>query len=182
MEYKLTPRAERFVKWRRLAALATVVGVPYGIYTLLVGYTGFLFWAAFLVGSFFGCRIVFTILQHLIAMIIYNFDRDLMIQEAQEMGAEVNSSGGSLELEELEELEENAELELTITKVPDTPIGKYLDADIYEWIEFVDEKGITFIAFFEDTVNPKQMGTFAIPDDCILLPPGLLFKFKPASE
>jgi hypothetical protein len=66
-------------------------------------------------------------------------------------------------------------VELTIVNQPEKPIGSFLDVKIYEWLEFaggVPGEKVRF-DFFTTVTN---MDTYTIPEGCILLHPGIVYK------
>lgn len=60
-----------------------------------------------------------------------------------------------------------------------TPIAKFMDGDIFEWIDVVGNDGVTHRMLFEGTMD-MRFGLDSIPDGCVMLPPGILYKLKTA--
>jgi hypothetical protein len=67
-------------------------------------------------------------------------------------------------------------LMMKIINVPDKPIGKFMDADIYEWLDLEDSNGVTRHFEFVGTVNMEN-GEVA-PQGMLTLPPGLIYEPK----
>lgn len=64
-----------------------------------------------------------------------------------------------------------------IVNIPDAPIGRYLDGDIYEWLDISGAGFENKRVYFAGTVDPKNTNANDIPDDCMLFPPGVLYSF-----
>lgn len=69
---------------------------------------------------------------------------------------------------------ENASLHLTILSKPEKPIAKYKDADIYEWMDFADENNNPQRFFYFGTSDLGK--ETVIPDGCILIQPGIIYR------
>lgn len=57
-------------------------------------------------------------------------------------------------------------------------IGRYLDADIFDWLILLGQDGVKYKFTFEGTMNPQIDDTRRIPNDCFMLPPGILYKLQ----
>lgn len=126
-----------------------------------------IWWIPFVIGSYIASRLAVKALMYFAVMIIYNFDVNLMYEESEEM--RISEEAPDVPREELA---------LTVVAKAESPIGRYYDEDIWEWVEFVDQQGRKLIGRFEDTISPKQMDTFVIPDEHALFPPGILYKLE----
>jgi hypothetical protein len=176
MEYELTPRLKKVVALRRLAALLTLFGVPFGVYNWLPHGTAFE-WIILAVVSALGVFFLFKLLEVAIVWVVYGFNPQLMYDDAQNVIAQQQKR--MAKVEEPEPTENPAmQMEFTIEELPPAPIGHYYDAEIYEWIKVRSPQGNLVTAYFEDTINPKQMATYAIPDGHMLIPPGILFRLE----
>lgn len=66
-------------------------------------------------------------------------------------------------------------VELTIVDMPEKPIGSYLDAKIYEWIDVAGGVPGEKVRFeFYRTVD--NINNYEIERDCILIHPGIVYK------
>lgn len=183
MEYELTPRLKRVVAGRRIAALATLIGVPYGLYSSMPHNTA-LEWIILCVVSALGIFFLFKLLEVAIVWVVYGFNPQLMYDDAQSVIKQqqdgMRKRQSHMVQEEAEDDEEvknpAIDMEFVIEVVPEAPIGRYYDTDIYEWLKLRSPSGQLVTAYFEDTIDPKQLSTYAIPDGHMLIPPGILFK------
>lgn len=171
-QLNLTPRAERIIKIQRVLFLLCAFGIPYGLYDVAktMGHPPFgMWWVPFIVGSLLAARLVFKALLFFAVLFVYQFDLTLMREETEMMSIPIVDEPPQAPREEIQ---------LTVVSKPDAPVGHYYDAEIWEWIEFVDAKGRHLIGRFEDTINPKQMETYVIPDEHALFSPGILYKLE----
>lgn len=68
-------------------------------------------------------------------------------------------------------------VELTIVAMPEKPIGSYLDAKIYEWLDIATGvPGETVRFEFHRTVD--NLKHYQIEQDCILLHPGIVYRLS----
>jgi len=176
MEYELTPHLKRLIIGRKLSAFLSIVGVPLVAYNLLP-FEGAQFWIAFAVVSSFGIFFLFKLLEFLVVKIVYGSNKQLMHDDAQSVIDQYYARQ-----QPQEENSNITQVEFTIEELPEKPVGKYYDADIYEWIKVRSPDGKLVTAYFEDTINPKQMDTYPIPDGHMLIPPGILFKLEDEVE
>lgn len=58
------------------------------------------------------------------------------------------------------------------------PCGKFMDAIIHEWIEIQGEDGEMQRLVFAGTMNLSNGVPQQIPDNCLLIPPGLLYQVE----
>ncbi len=65
-------------------------------------------------------------------------------------------------------------IQLTILNKPEKPIAKYMDADIYEWLDFETEAGTSEKFVYFGTVNLDR--ETIVPDGCVLIHPGILYR------
>lgn len=164
----LTPRAIKVIKAQRLIILLSILGVPTLLYHLAGKDLQGFWWIPFIIGTYILTRLTVKALVWCSVMVIYNFDVNLMYEEAEEMAIPPEGPAAA----------PREELQLTVVAKPEAPVGRYYDEDIWEWVEFVDQTGRKLIGKFEDTISPKQMGTFVIPDEHALFPPGILYKLE----
>jgi len=67
------------------------------------------------------------------------------------------------------------QLDFRIVKKARKPLGKYMDEYFYEWIEVV-RGGETLRLHFEGTLDLKKATVKDIPADCLVLPPGIIYR------
>ena len=67
------------------------------------------------------------------------------------------------------------QLDFRIVKKARKPLGKFMDEYFYEWIE-VARGGETLRLYFEGTLDMKKATVKDIPADCVVLPPGIIYK------
>jgi hypothetical protein len=120
---------------------------------------------------------------------IYRGDIDALerdLQEAQEelqsqLDGTADTQIAKLPIEQADEEDTaNHTFMLNILDQPATPIARYMDEDIYEWIEIETSSGPPQRFIFEGT-RPYQEGEpIEVPDNCILIPPGILYRLDDA--
>ena len=69
------------------------------------------------------------------------------------------------------------QLEFRVIKKARKPLGRFMDHDFYEWIEIVRD-GAPLRLYFEGTLDMKKATVKDIPPDCLVLPPGIIYKAK----
>jgi hypothetical protein len=67
------------------------------------------------------------------------------------------------------------QLDFRIVKKARKPLGKFMDEYFYEWIE-VARGGEVVRLKFEGTLDLKKATVKDIPADCLVLPPGIIYK------
>jgi hypothetical protein len=67
------------------------------------------------------------------------------------------------------------QLDFRITKKARKPLGKFMDEYFYEWIEIASGEQTTRL-YFEGTLDLKKATVKDIPSDCLVLPPGIIYK------
>ena len=67
------------------------------------------------------------------------------------------------------------ETSFTIVNSSEIPIGFYKDEEIYEWLNIEDNEEVLKYEYFS-TVNMDY--DFNIPEDCIVINPGIVYKLK----
>lgn len=167
----LTPNVEKIISvmpWVLLISGALAGCLAYGGLEWF-GVKGWVLWSGVLAITYPLTRIINAIILYFVVVFIYKGDYEQITKEAIEMEW--------VEADELPQ-QEQAEVQMTVVSVPDKPIGHYLDAEIFEWIEF-SRNGQLIMARFADTISPKQQKTFEIPDEHALFPPGILYKLEP---
>jgi hypothetical protein len=70
-------------------------------------------------------------------------------------------------------------INLEIAGHPDEPVGRYMDHEFYEWLDFKSKDG-TVRAHFFGTVDLKR--EVFIPPGCVLLSPGLLYEIESSQD
>jgi hypothetical protein len=64
-----------------------------------------------------------------------------------------------------------------IIKKPDTPVARYQGADIFEWMDVIDEYGEVRRLTFDGTVDLRGAAPAHLAEGTLILPPGILYKF-----
>jgi hypothetical protein len=65
---------------------------------------------------------------------------------------------------------------LKIINTPDKPLGRFMDAEFYEWVDVAGQDSIVHRFLFSGTVDMSKGLPQKIADGCILLPPGILYQ------
>jgi hypothetical protein len=63
-----------------------------------------------------------------------------------------------------------------IVALPEKPSAVWMGVPINDWMDMECEDGVVRRFNFHGTVNGEEGSSVAIPDDCILIPPGLLYQ------
>jgi len=58
---------------------------------------------------------------------------------------------------------------------PEKPLGKFMDANIYEWLHFVGGDGVVR-RFTYHSVAQTPAQRINLPEGCIIVPPGIIYK------
>lgn len=164
-----TPRAARVLFIHKIALIVLSVAVGYsslGILNFLFpSLEGFGMWVAFLVMSWVGIHVSSQVAFFAILFSVYGGDTQAMEDEVFNPHLQPSKP-------------EPAEVTLTILGNSGEPIAKYLDADIWEWIDFAAADGTKYRGTYEGTMNFRYGGG-EIPANCMLLPPGIIYKLEP---
>ena len=180
MKSKTSPRMDRMLNLQiNMILVNAILAIAVSVY--LVFFESDQFGLSFF--SLIGCAILAAALNK-----VFNFISSITIQwffykgDNNALAAEAMEAAKAMMEEQQEENSPakvaNSDISLKIKDLPAFPVGKFLDEPIYEWIEFapaVDESKI-FRAYFEGTINLEKVKEYTIPEGCILLPPGLLYK------
>ena len=98
---------------------------------------------------------------------------------AQQMELDIRSFHGGEAKELPEDTQEEKpsvkKLEWTVISTAEKPLGKYMDADFFEWIELQDENSLSIRFEFDGTADMK-IGAANLRSDQILIEPGILYK------
>lgn len=188
----MTPEIAKLLSYQKNAILVnSIVSVVVSVVTAAVVFNDTL---VAIIGAAVFTWAANTFLNNTTAFIfqwmIYRGDIDALerdLQEAQEElqlqldgPADTQISKLPAEQEVVEDTDNHAFL-LNILNQPDHPIARYMDEDIYEWIEIETSSGPPQRFIFEGT-RPYQEGEpVEVPDNCILIPPGVLYKLDDAA-
>ena len=173
----LTPKGRKVVNRQKFAFAFSVFTVPLLISFFLSHYLGISYvdvswWLVILPLSYVGITLLSNLLTIVAVLSVYGIDSRVITEELQLMKNELQQTEAKAEASKSTEL-----IELTIIKKPEKPIARFLDEDIFEWLEF-SANGKHFTGYFEGTLNMKSGMTFSIPDNCILIDPGVLYKIQ----
>lgn len=167
-EAPLTDRALKIIKYQRFALIAALLLGGFGVYYSFeaFGYhnTHWTWYPLFLFVTYISASLIFKVMQFVLVMFIYEFNIDLMEEESREMKFE----GAEPEVQEMDDID------LTVAKLPEKPIAKYLDVDIWEWVEFTNDAGQKILGTYETTVDMTKQ--YVIDDDCVAFPPGVVYR------
>ncbi len=67
-------------------------------------------------------------------------------------------------------------ISLKVIGVPETVLGRYQDANFYEWIDVEDVEGKTSRLYFDGTVDMTK--NFTIQPNTVTFPPGIIYRWK----
>lgn len=174
----LTPNAQKVVSYFKIALLVSLLASLVGLFHLMES-AGFhpqdhwSWWPVWVVSSLIATKILYNLLIFIIVMLVYKGDFKKMEEESYQMDF--------IDEEEQQQPEVRMdEITLTIVTTSEKPVGHYLDAPIYEWIEFTNEAGQKIIGEFVDTVDMTKQ--YSLPEDCMVVDPGIVFKLKLIEE
>lgn len=63
-----------------------------------------------------------------------------------------------------------------VENLPETPLGKYMDTDFYEWIDFRDETGKIQRFSFDGTIDMNSSESMPPIHGVYIVPPGIIYK------
>jgi hypothetical protein len=129
------------------------------------------FFLAFLAGIFFMwlfMKLLNTVTLMFIQMKVYQGDTEALVQDAQ---AAVNAINNPPPPQP-----EVRQLMMKVIDIPENPIGKYMDTDIFEWMDIQDPEGVTQRFEFTGTVNLEKGET--PPQGTLTFPPGIIYEPK----
>lgn len=123
-------------------------------------------------------KILNAIAGSLILWVFYRGDTDSLAEDAHNAAKIIAKEMQEETIEQNTTSSTKLDISLKIKDLPSHPVGSFLDEPIYEWIDFspADDESKIFRAHFEGTINLEKVKEYTIPDGCILLPPGLLYK------
>lgn len=101
-------------------------------------------------------------------LFFYGFNSEELQRDAAEAVKFYNERAGTDEVVN--------KLALKIVGQPEKPAGRYMDAEFYEWIDVEDALGGIHRFSFFGTMDISRGISQKIPDNCILLPPGILYQ------
>jgi hypothetical protein len=126
---------------------------------------------SFLVGmliTFISSRVFSTLAFKYVSSKIYNNDIDTFNKD---MTIIINGE----KLTEIKTDEDTRErVSLTILDKPETPIAKYMDFDIFEWLDIQSENNKPERFVYFGTCDAKQIKE--IPDGCVVVGPGVIYR------
>jgi hypothetical protein len=126
---------------------------------------------SFLVGmliTFISSRIFSALAFKYVATKVYNNDIDTFNKD---MSIIVNGEN-SIDVKADEDTREK--VTLTILDKPETPIAKYMDFDIFEWLDIQSENNKPERFIYFGTCDAKQIKE--IPDGCVVVGPGVIYR------
>lgn len=127
------------------------------------------FWV-FIVSVFFMwlfMKLLNTVTLMFIQMKVYQGDTEALVEDAQAAVNAINNPPPQSEVRLLM---------MKIVDIPEKPIGRYMDADIYEWIMVQDPEGKIQRFEFTGTVNLERGET--PPPGTLTFPPGIIYEAK----
>jgi uncharacterized membrane protein len=167
---------KKFLRFQYLATFVNYIAASAGMIYLATDYWGNTFAAYFfgLAGAWALSKILNIVSLIVLQFIFYGSNTDQLLADANEFHAESNEASG-----EDSGIVVN-EVTLTIVEVPKTPFGKFMDADIFEWIDVKDKNDETLRLKFFGTMDITNGITQSLPEGCVLLPPGILYQDESA--
>lgn len=180
MKSKTSPRMDRMLNLQvNMIMVNAILAIVAAVY--LTFFESEQFGLSFF--SIVGCAVLSFILNKIfnflssviITWLFYKGDTEALAEEALEAARAMTQ-----EQQELDSPKETVkkDINLKIKDVPSHYVGTFLDEPFYEWIDFapVADESKIFRAHFEGTIDLEKVKEYTIPEGCILLPPGLLYK------
>jgi hypothetical protein len=99
-----------------------------------------------------------------------------MSQDAVAILDEESDSRDNKYSSDAEELTGATELRLKILAVPDKIFARYMDIEFYEWLDIEGPDGKPIRFTFKTTEDMSKGRIPAIEQNCILIPPGLVYE------
>lgn len=127
---------------------------------------------------------LFNIIEFLSAMILkrifYGGDTESFLKDAD---SELLSIDDQIGNKQTGEDGQPTNPQVSISIVDSSPVyARYQDADIFEWIDVEFEGKDTVRMFFIGTANMKSGIINKVPEDCILMEPGILYGTQAALD
>ena len=186
---KLSPRMEKLLSYQKIAiACNTCIAVAGGIGAATAVEDNLLMSCCFAVFCSWTISSVLNwCTSTLLSYIIYRGDWHAVYDDAEQAGryfdAQIDAERAArineqemLEQQEHEHDTEQDRYEVEIVNKPERAIGVYLDSEIYEWLELKTSEGPALRFEFIGTLTYRDGDTVTVPDNCVLLPPGLLYQ------
>ena len=95
---------------------------------------------------------------------------------AQDMNFLVSLTKPQAEQPETEPVEKYKTVVMHVENLPESPIGKFMDTDFYEWIDFRDEDGQIQRFKFDGTINMDSFQNTPVIHGVYIVPPGIIYK------
>lgn len=163
-------RAERVLRLAQVAAIFAIIVTPFIAFALAgLLYTpwSFSWWAGYILFILLGAPVIKYAAAVIVILLVYKSDYAAAATELLE-----------------NEQEPQKTLEITTMRIhatPDLPIGKYKDAQIWEWMDFELPHGTIVRGVFAGTFDIDK-GEVTMPEDTLLIAPGILYEFKDLKE
>lgn len=172
-----SPKIEKMLKANAISSVLIVIGVSTFSVMGFVELFGWTFGAIIgaLVVGWILCRLGIMFMTFFWQHFYYDGDYAQIIKEADDMVAQRSQPDAPL----LSAPPGN-QVMLKITTVPENIMGYFMETPFYEWIEVLGSDGGNVRMNFFGTMDLKNGITHAIPQGCILLPPGILYQVEPA--
>lgn len=172
MTPSLNPRVQRIIKWQNTAMIANaIIAVTFSIFVIapLFDYVTAFFIA--LLTAWVLIRVLNAITLLSLQFLFYGAKFQELAHDAAEAAKFFNEqaadTGSTVN-----------RLALKIVATPEKPMGRFMDAEFYEWIdvEGVGREGEIHRFSFNGTMDLSRGIVCPIPDNCILFPPGILYQ------
>lgn len=179
-ETNLPSRLKRAMKYQALAALVnSFVGAwaMYGIIWSILPDASDLIRLPLLLGvSYFVIIWLNQISLFFINLIVYKGKYKEMLKEIEHVNNLIEQQDTPVADDESQQT--LSKIEITIVDRPDTPIGQYKGADIFEWLHVQGENKKLYHFVFDGVFDMDKLSASDIADDYILVPPGILYKLS----
>lgn len=170
---EISPRAKRVMSLQRKAFILNAF-LSTGIAWLILQAFGIVdFLPTFFLGIIiihFSLRALNFLSLVLIQFHVYGGDIDALKKDADEALEILNGN------EKAPHVVPPRSVMLKIVQRPEKVLGRYKDAEFFEWIDVQDEDGIVKRFIFDGAIDMEN--GFSVPEGSILLPPGILYSYK----
>ena len=166
--YKLLDAFDKAKKFSAIVSMSLVCAV-----VILNGYFTF---EAFVIALFFTWFLHWIL--NLVLMAYFKnkiFGKDATPEELLES---IDEFSKELEmLDAVEEVEEQKRVTLTVENMPEKPIGKFKDSDIFAWVDLEDEYGNVHRSVFAGTIDVSNPAS-TVPKHSFIVMPGIIYQVE----
>ena len=175
MTKSIDPRLAKIVKWQSWLTVINAFVVSAAAISISNEMLGWSF-GGFCLGlalAWVGMKVMNAITLFLLQVKYYGFSE----KGAAELAADAEDAMRGEDTTAAVEPEDTVnQVMLKIVNTPEKILGRFMDAEFYEWIDVAGEDKIVHRFSFTGTIDMSRGVPQKLEDGCILLPPGILYQ------